>query len=155
MDAHPLATGPAAAKLVGRHAELAALHQALDALSACRPLVFVLDDIHWADPASEELLSYLLRHPPGGPVLLAVAFRPSQLPPRLETCLAAATREGRAERLELRPLTEEEATELFGAAVDQASREEIYRESGGNPFYLEELARAIGQGSEAERQGLR
>jgi predicted ATPase len=33
MDAHPLATGPAAAKLVGRDAELAALNQALDALN--------------------------------------------------------------------------------------------------------------------------
>ena len=48
-----------------RYRAYRAVRVLLDTLSASRPLVFVLDDIHWADPASEELLSYLLRHPPG------------------------------------------------------------------------------------------
>ncbi len=136
-----------------RYRTYRAVRVVLEALSVSRPLVFVLDDIHWADPASEELLSYLLRHPPGVPVLVAVAFRPSQVSPRLEASLSTATREGRAERLELCPLTEEEADELLGPGIDRASRDEIYRESGGNPFYLGELARAIGQGPGGGRQG--
>ncbi len=48
-----------------------------------RPLVLVLDDLHWADSASVELLGALLRRPPAAPVLVALAFRPRQVPERL------------------------------------------------------------------------
>ena len=40
------------------------------------------------------------------------------------------------------PLTEQEALELIDPTVDAATRTRLFRESGGNPFYLEQLARA-------------
>ncbi|HMC07907.1 MAG TPA: AAA family ATPase, partial [Actinomycetota bacterium] len=138
-----LGSGPAPLQ-EERHRAWRAVRCLLEALSAPRPLVCVLDDIHWADPASAELLSHLLRHPPQGSVLLAVAYRPSQLSPELAVSLDAAAREGLTERLELCPLTSQEATELLGADIDRLTGEALYQESGGNPFYLEQLARMAG-----------
>ena len=60
-----------------------AVRELLERLAVRRPLVLTLDDVHWADPASVELLAALLRSPPGAAVLLVVAGRPRQLPERL------------------------------------------------------------------------
>ena len=57
-----------------------------------RPLVLVLDDFHWADPGSVELLGALLRRPPAAAVLTAVALRPRQSPKRLAAALEWARR---------------------------------------------------------------
>jgi DNA-binding NarL/FixJ family response regulator len=110
---------------------------------ATRPLVLVLDDVHWADAASIELLAALLRRPPAAAVLLALAARPRQLPERLAAALERARRSGALTRLELGALRREDAAELFGGAVDAAVADAVYAESGGNPFYLEQLARAV------------
>ena len=100
-------------------------------------VVLVLDDLHWADDASIELLSALLRRPPDAPVLLALAFRPGSAPERLTAALAAPL----ARRLGLGPLSETEAVALLGSDVDSLSATAICRHGGGNPFYLEQLAR--------------
>ena len=60
------------------------------ALAATKPLVLVLDDVHWADSASIELLGALLRRPPAAAVLLALGARPRQLPERLAAALERA-----------------------------------------------------------------
>jgi len=57
-----------------------AVRALLERLAAGAPLVLVLDDIHWADPASVDLLAALLRRPPAGRVVLAMATRPRQEP---------------------------------------------------------------------------
>ncbi|HEX2042873.1 MAG TPA: AAA family ATPase [Acidimicrobiales bacterium] len=124
-----------------RYRAFRAVRALIELLAARRPLVLALDDLHWADPASVELLSYLLRHPPAAPVLFLLALRPHQAPTRLHLVLDAATREGAVTRLELGPLTSGEAEALMGAGVDAAQRQALYRESGGNPFFLEELLR--------------
>ncbi|MDN5860855.1 MAG: ATP-binding protein, partial [Pseudonocardia sp.] len=59
----------------GRHGAHHAVRSLLELLAARRPLVLALDDLHWADDAALELVSYLLRRPPRAPVLLALAFR--------------------------------------------------------------------------------
>ena len=60
-----------------------------------QPLVLVLDDLHWADSASVELLGALLRRPPAAPVLLALAMRPRQVPERLSRRARAGAPRGR------------------------------------------------------------
>jgi predicted ATPase len=55
----------------------------LERLAIPKPLVLLLDDFHWADPASTDLLSALLHRPPAAGVLIALAARPRQLPGRL------------------------------------------------------------------------
>ena len=120
-----------------RHRTHRALRDLLERVAAARPLVVCLDDVQWADPASLDALSALVHRPPRAPVLLALAGRTGRLPAALATALAVAMREQRAALLEPGPLSPEEATELVGADAGA-----IYAASGGNPFYLEQLARA-------------
>ena len=70
-----------------------AVRELLEAARATQPLVLVLDDLHWADSGSIELLGALLRRPPAAPVLLALAMRPHQVPERL--CELARARAAR------------------------------------------------------------
>src|SRR6185436_20721292 len=62
--------------------------------------------------------------------------------PRLVAALARAERERRAVSVALGPLSRAAAGELLGPSVDAATADALYRRSAGNPFYLEELARA-------------
>ena len=76
-----------------RHRVHAAMRSLLAALAEDRPLVVVLDDLHWADPASVDLIAALLRRPPAAEVLLALSSRLHQAPERLEVAFARALRE--------------------------------------------------------------
>jgi ATP/maltotriose-dependent transcriptional regulator MalT len=120
-----------------------AVRSLLEQLASAQPLVLVLDDLHWADSASIELLGALLRRPPSEPVLLALAMRPRQVPERLSAALERASRADLLTSIELGALSAEEARELLGDAVDRADAGVLYEESGGNPFYLEQLARSL------------
>jgi DNA-binding NarL/FixJ family response regulator len=120
-----------------------AVRELLEGLAATQPLVLVLDDLHWADSASIELLGALLRRPPAAAVLLALGLRPRQVQERLSAALERAHRGARLTRIELGALSPEEARELLDDAVDSADATVLYEESGGNPFYLEQLARSL------------
>jgi len=128
-----------------------AVRSLLERLAEARPLVLVLDDFHWADSASVELLGALLRRPPAAPVLLALARRPRHLPERLSAALERAQRAGALTSFELGALTPDEARELLGETVGSADAHLLYAESGGNPFYLEQLARSLELSGSAAR----
>ena len=119
-----------------------AVRALLEHLAQTRPLVLVLDDFHWADSASVELLGALLRRPPAAAVLTAVALRPRQTPERLAITLERAHRSAAVTRVDLGALTLDEARQLLGERFDVARAALLYQESGGNPFYLEQLARS-------------
>ena len=119
-----------------------AVRELLERLAATKPLVLVLDDVHWADSGSVELLGALLRSPPAAAVLLAIGARPRQLPERLAVAVERASRAGRLVRLELGGLGRADAAALLGTDVDHAHLDGYYEECGGNPFYLEQLARS-------------
>lgn len=146
----PLAAESPPALQADRYRAHHAVRVLLERLAVRRPLVLALDDLHWADPASVELVSHLLRRPPASPVLLVLAHRPRQAPVPLAASLAAATREGVAERLQLAPLTRLEVDALLGDAFDPQIRDALFRDSGGNPFYLEQLAGSLEEGSARE-----
>ena len=116
-----------------------AIRALLERLAAQHPVLLSLDDAHWADPASFEVIAHLLRRF-NGRLLTAIAFR--HAPKRLEATLESVARTGCGARLDLQPLTEEEALELIDPALDAGARTTLFRESGGNPFYLEQLSRA-------------
>src|SRR5215210_3166459 len=126
-----------------------AMRQLLEHLAAFKPLVLALDDLHWADSASVDLVGALLRRPADAPVLIAVGIRPRQMTERLAAVLQRAHREGTLVRLEPSALSRREADELLNDSVDAAAAAEIYDESGGNAFYLEQLARAVKRAPEA------
>ena len=115
-----------------------ALRAALERLAARRPVVVALDDVHWADPASCEVIAHLLRRF-RGPLLLTLAVRHTPSP--LAALLEEAIRAGEGTRLDLGPLSSTEAQALMDPELDARTRDALYRESGGNPFYLEQLAR--------------
>src|SRR4051794_7388216 len=141
----PSAAGSRGAPLGGLQDERFRAHRAVRALlaglAARTPVVLVLDDIHWADEASLELIVHLLRRPAPARILTALAFREGQLPPAVLAALEAATRESNLGELRLTPLSVGEADAMMGDRLPAPVREEVYRQSGGNPFYLQELTR--------------
>jgi predicted ATPase len=98
-------TGGRSTLQIERYRMHRAVRELLEQLAATRPLVLVLDDFHWADPASAELMGALLRRPPAARVLMVLAARPRQLPPPVTAALDRAHREGVLDRIELGPLT--------------------------------------------------
>ena len=140
-----------AARQLERYRTHRAVRELLERLTATRPVVLILDDLHWADPASVELLGSLLRRPPDTGGLLALAVRPEQLPARLRTELDRAQVNGTLTSVTLAAMTRTEAEELLGPSVDHATATALYDESGGNPFYLEQLARSVDRESATPR----
>ena len=138
-----LATSQEALLRHERYRSHRAVRGLLERLTATTPLVLVLDDVHWADPASVDLLGSLLRRPPEAAVLVVIANRPRQAPERLSHALEPARRAGTLVHVKLDALTRIEAGELLGPSVDEATGAALFEESGGNPFYLEQLARAV------------
>ncbi|MGB3437337.1 MAG: AAA family ATPase [Actinophytocola sp.] len=114
-----------------------ALRALIDELAGRNGLALLLDDVHWADPGTVEFLDHLVRHPPRGPVLVAVAYRPAQAPPRLAALVAAAG----GHQVTVGPLSAEEVAQFLGPGVNGARGRALFEASGGNPFYLEALAR--------------
>src|SRR4051794_28266679 len=134
-----LATGRRTAIQHERYRSHRAVCVLLEMLAETQPVLLVLDDVHWADPASVELLAALLHRPPTAQVLVALAVRPRQMGERLSASLERAHRAGTIVRIELGALSREEASELIG---DGGAATSLYEDSGGNPFYLEQLARS-------------
>ena len=142
---NPPAGSRATAVLHDRYRVHAAVRDLLERLAAGTPLVLLVDDLHWADTASIELFGALLRRPPDAPILVAASLRPRQAPGRLAAALERAHRSGVLQRIEIGALTEPQARELLDDQVDEATVQALYEESGGNPFYLEQLARSFGR----------
>lgn len=138
-----LSAGRAVALQHERYRSHRAVRALLEQLAQPSPLVLVLDDFHWADSASVELLGALVRRPPAAAVLIVVALRPRQIPDRFAAALERADRAAALTRVELGALTPDQARQFLGERVDAVGAAALYQESGGNPFYLEQLARSI------------
>src|SRR3954454_777238 len=134
-----LATGRRTAIQHERYRSHRAVCVLLELLAQTQPVLLMLDDVHWADPASVELLGALLHRPPTARVLVALAVRPRQLGERLGAAVERAHRAGTIVRLELGALSREAAGGLSGGGGAATSRCE---DSVVNPFYLEQLARS-------------
>lgn len=87
------------------------IRRMVEEISTQGDLLLLLDDMHWADEASVNLLGYLLRHPPrrGGKVVVVVAHRPRQGDGTVRSLMSAAVANGVARRIILAPLGEADA----------------------------------------------
>jgi DNA-binding CsgD family transcriptional regulator len=132
------AQGAASAGADERYRSHRAVRGLLEVLADRRPLVLVLDDLHWSDPASAELIAALLRRAVAAPVLLALAYRSGREPAKLASALAVPG----VVIIELGELSAEDSSTLAGEGLSAARRAAIFRQGGGNPFYTLELARA-------------
>lgn len=123
----------------------------LTMLVATRPAMFVLEDLHWSDPASLEVLRYLARGIDTLGLLLIGTYRADELTRQhpLFQLLPLLVREASAERIDLRVLTDDDVSALvtsrYALSADDATHLVTYLQSRaeGNPFYLCEVLRTL------------
>jgi DNA-binding CsgD family transcriptional regulator/tetratricopeptide (TPR) repeat protein len=108
-----------------------------------RPTVLALEDVHWADEATLDVITVLGRRIDGIPTMLVLTFRGGEVSAGhpLHTALGAVPA-GASTFLELAPLSRRAVASLAGEDA-----EEVYAVTGGNPFYVTEVL-AAGPGSE-------
>src|SRR5262245_18890555 len=109
--------------------------------SGRRPIVIAVEDLHWIDPTSEELLASLMGALPGARILLLLTYRSGYRPAWTDRSFGA--------HIALQPLSPDESRTLvqssLGAANTEVLADAIVKKAEGNPFFLEELTRAVGR----------
>jgi len=105
-------------------------------------LVMMLEDVHWADPASLELVDYLVRHPVRAPFLLVVSRRDQQSAAALAATLTRGADAGAVLQLALGPLAERDCVEKLARDLPASLAAELYEASDGNPLYFLALLQA-------------
>jgi DNA-binding CsgD family transcriptional regulator/tetratricopeptide (TPR) repeat protein len=122
----------------------------IERLARTRPVVVEIEDVHWADRSTRELLGFLVRALRDDPVLLVLALRTDEAgaPVGNLGLVAELEREEHAERLDLAPFgrdeVEAQVRTLLEAPPDAAAVDRLLARSDGNPFYVEELVLAGG-----------
>ncbi len=114
----------------------------LSGLSKARPLLLVLDDLHWTDGSSHELLAYITRHMQGQRILFIGTCRDVELAamPTLRHLITDLRREQSVVTVPVQPLTPSQIGSLV-AHLPQNIIQSIQSQAAGNPFFAEELAR--------------
>src|SRR6266478_5548524 len=107
-----------------------------------RPLVLVLEDLHWIDKISEEFLGYLAESAPEARILLLGTYRPGYRLPWLDKPYAGQT--------PLQPLSHDDSLQMVRSVLSAESlidlvSEEIVAKADGNPLFLEQLALHAGE----------
>ena len=114
-----------------------ALRRLLVAEAGHRPLVVLIEDLHWIDQTSEEFLAGFVGELPSVPIMLLVTYRPGYSSPWPGKSFTS--------QLALRPLSSVASEKIVASildAGDPAAAAAIAERGEGNPFFLEELARA-------------
>jgi class 3 adenylate cyclase/DNA-binding winged helix-turn-helix (wHTH) protein len=105
-----------------------------------RPLIIVVEDLHWVDTASETFFAALVESLVGTPILLLATYRPGYRPPWIDKSYAT--------QIALHRLMPQDSLMVVHAVVSQdqipdALVQVILAKAEGNPFFLEELARVV------------
>jgi class 3 adenylate cyclase len=117
--------------------------------SRAKPLVVVLDDLHWADKPSLLLLEFFAREISDARLLLVGTYRDVELGRQhpLEQTLAELVRNQRGERVLLRGLSADDVARFIeltaGRTPPPALVEAVFRETEGNPFFITEVVRLL------------
>ena len=134
------------------------LLEALDALCRRRPLLLVLEDLHWSDAATLDLLSALARRIEPARLMIVGTIRTSEAPlsEALQSVVRDLTLRSSAEEIELKLLSEQETAQMLFSArpewrMGQDLAELVHRHAGGNPLFSLHLAEILQQGEEGRR----
>jgi len=111
-------------------------------VSHARPLVLVLEDLHWVDKVSEEFLGVLAENVRDARILLLATYRPGYRAPWIDKSYAGQT--------PLQPLSRDDSVHMVRSMVRverlvELVTEEIVAKADGNPFFLEQLALHAGE----------
>lgn len=132
----------------GRRRFHEAVAQVLEALAYEAPVICVLDDLHWADEATLELVHYLARRLCAAPVLLVTGLRPREASETLRRLQRVLVEEHGGVSLELGPLGRQPMADLVqsmghGHAPPADIERTVWEASGGNPFLAVSTVRAL------------
>jgi tetratricopeptide (TPR) repeat protein len=118
-----------------------ALRRMILAASRRQPIVIVLEDLHWVDKGSEEVLASLVADVPSAPIMFLSTYRPGYRPPWIEKSFAT--------QVALSPLSSADSRTVVRALLPREAPESmigmILDKGEGNPFFLEELCQAVAQ----------
>jgi class 3 adenylate cyclase/tetratricopeptide (TPR) repeat protein len=128
-----------------------ALRQLVLRESRERPVVLLVEDLHWADPTSEAYLALVADALAAAPILLLATYRPGYRPPWLGRSWTS--------QLSLDPLPEADSLAVLRAVApalhaDEARARTVLERAEGNPFFIEELARVVGDEAAARGVGV-
>jgi DNA-binding CsgD family transcriptional regulator len=143
---------PAADRALGQLRVFDAVLSVLDELTASAPVLLVLEDLHWADRSSRDLLVFLLSRLDAQRLLVLATYRSDDLHRRhpLRPVLSELVRLPAVERVELGPLDEADALDLVRRLADGSLPppllHSVARRSEGNAFFAEELVSACTDG---------
>lgn len=122
-----------------------AVAEVLENVSRARPVVVVIEDVHWVDPQSLALLRFLVRVIEDARLLIALTFRSDEIRrgSPLRALLPELDRNRRVVRLELTRLDRRQVREMATAILDHPPDEDeltqVYQRTEGVPFFVEEL----------------
>ncbi|MCL8209188.1 MAG: AAA family ATPase [Actinomycetia bacterium] len=122
-------------------------------LALPQPVLLVLEDLHWADEATLQFLSYLARHPQAGSLALLVTVRLGELPEAVERLLRQLEYEHRARWMDIGPLSCEATAALVSATTGHADpvlAEHLFAETHGNPLFTIVWARSLADSGNTE-----
>ncbi len=117
--------------------------------AATRPLLLIVEDVHWSDESSLDFLHYLARHCAAQPLLVVLTYRSDELGPGLGRWLAELDRAHVTREIVLSRLTCSETATMLGAIFDlrQAWHAEtlntLFELTEGNPFFIEEILKSL------------
>ena len=125
------------------------IFRVLERLASDDPMLLILEDVHWADQTSLELLHHLAHRATSFKMLLVATYRSDELHAAhpLRRLLGSLARDRAGEEVRLQPLDREETAEMLrcmlSAEPDPAFSAAIFRRSEGNPFFVEELVSVL------------
>ncbi|CAI9412132.1 HTH-type transcriptional regulator MalT [Nocardioides sp. T2.26MG-1] len=125
-----------------------AMHALLEAASVKAPLLLVIEDTHWADQSTRDMISFLFSRPFDGPVSVVVSYRSDDLHRRhpLRRQVAEWSRFGGVNRVALSPLPDDAVRALIAQLAPEGFTEkelaDIVDRAEGNAFFVEELTSA-------------
>jgi len=130
-----------------------AMDQLLEALRGGQPIVFMVDDIQWADDASAQVLHYLARHAAQRAVLVIYTYRDEAVgsDERFAQLTESLRRDTDARRVPLARLDYADTERLVAALADTklgapGLAERLHRETEGNPFFLMSILQSLSEG---------
>ena len=145
--------GPTGVEASASRAQLfEALLAVLRQLSGEVPLLLIVEDVHWADPATRDALTFLVPNLAADRVHLALTFRSDELDRRdpIQPWLAELGRNSSFERIDLERFSRDETADLVATIVGEspgpAELDRLQERSDGNAFFVEELLLAGGGG---------
>lgn len=130
------------------------IYQIFKKISEKGAVVLLLDDIHWADTASLEMFSYLVRNAKSDKIMVCLTYRPEEIidgnveKGHLASTIHKLGRIQKLERIVLQPLSRNHVIDILNDSFKPYNCPKelidvVFRETEGNPFFVEELLKSL------------